>query len=207
MDLDWLKMSVGKKVVWEICDPTREESIFRPMVDYYIDRPMPNGTLPVLPGALPSEFYPLCNLTPTSSPSSNPYHIAASILAQLLPHRINDDNALLFLTFISQMDARFRALLEEKDPRAMLLLVWWYAKTAEHAMWWLKRRSVVEGKAICMFLEERCGDGRVVALLEFPRVALRVVGEQMMKRSGSAESVREEEFRLKESVPLFEVIS
>lgn len=202
MDLDWLKMSVGKKVVWELCDPTREDSAFRPMVDQQEGKPIPNGTMPILPGALPEEFYSLCNLTASSTASSNPYHIAASIIAQLLPHHINDDNTLLFLPFISQLDPQYKRLLEEKDPRAMLLLVWWYAKTAETTLWWLKRRSVVEGKAICIWLEERCGgEPKILALLEFPKMALRVAGEQTkMKGPGSVES---DESHLRGCIPFF----
>ncbi|CAM1509868.1 Fc.00g002030.m01.CDS01 [Cosmosporella sp. VM-42] len=177
-DLDWLKMSDGKKVVWHIADPTRPDSMFHPLVNDHSTRDIPDGFAPISPSALPSSIYSLYNLN-TSSPTGNPYHVAASIIAQLLPREIDDDNIIIFLTFISQLDPRYRRLLEEKDPRAMLLLAWWYSQTVVHRVWWLRQRSLMEGQAIIIYLEKHCQDEpRIIELLDFPRGVFETVKRQ-----------------------------
>jgi hypothetical protein len=151
LDLDWLKMSDGKKVVWNLADPTRQESIFHELL---AERScMPDGTKEIPPDVLPGIFYRVFNLDASSSVSTNPYHTAASLLAQLLPREITDDTVIQFLSFLTQLDPRYRKLLEEKDPRAMVLLALWYTKAAAHSSWWMQRRSLVEGQAICIYLE------------------------------------------------------
>ncbi|KAF7553659.1 hypothetical protein G7046_g7030 [Stylonectria norvegica] len=163
-------MSDGKKVVWEIADPTRVESVFHPLIADMSSRNVPAGYLPVAPGALPEPFYELCGLTSTSSAETNPYHVAASILAQLMPQTIDDDNLLLFLTFLSQLDQNYRTLLTAKDPAALLLLVWWYAKVVVLPTWWMQRRTIMEGKSLCLYLERSFKDQpEVLGLLNYPR--------------------------------------
>ncbi|KAM0448346.1 hypothetical protein ACHAQK_000327 [Fusarium lateritium] len=151
LDLNWLRMNDGKKVVWKLSDPTRDGSIFQALLKERVD--MPDGSLPVPPGVLPGVFYTMFDVGPSSTAQNNPYHIAVSLLAQLLPHKIDDNTVIHFLSFVSQLDPRFRRLLEEKDPGAMVLLAWWYAKAAAHSSWWMQRRSLIEGRAICIYLE------------------------------------------------------
>lgn len=177
MDLDWLKMSDGKKAVWELADPTRMDSVFRPMVDDVFMSQDPDGNLPVPPNALPASFYALYGLA-SSTVATNPYHMAASIIAQLLPFQISDRNVLNFLSFIRQLDTRYRRLLEARDQRAMLLLAWWYAITASHTTWWMNRRSLLEGQAICIYLARECEDERMLKLLEFPRRMFEMIERQ-----------------------------
>lgn len=184
MDLDWLKMSDGKKAVWEIVDPSRTESIYHPLLEA-LKGPglsIPDGSAPIPPFILPPAFYALCNIMPEScsSPETNPYHVAVSIIAQLIPLSLNDDTVLHFLAFISQMDPSFRRLLEAKDPRAMLLLAWWYGKVCIRGSWWLQRRAVVEGQAICIFLERECGsDEDMMSLVEYPKRMFELVRDGM----------------------------
>lgn len=59
-----------------------------------------------------------------------------------------------FLSFPVLMRPQFKALLKEKDARAMLLLAYWYAKVCE-SQWWIKTRAILECTAICRYLE-RC---------------------------------------------------
>ncbi|KAF7547680.1 hypothetical protein G7Z17_g7554 [Cylindrodendrum hubeiense] len=168
-DLDWLKMSDGKRVVWDLADPTRPESIFHPLVADHGKHIAPNGFAPIAPNALPASFYPLFNLA-SSTASTNPYHVAASVLAQLLAREVNDETVIQFLSFLSQLDPRYRLLLEEKDPRALLLLSYWFAQLAGFETWWLSQRALVEGKAVCIYLERECADDPIIMeLLEFPK--------------------------------------
>ncbi|RGP61758.1 sterol regulatory element-binding protein ecm22 [Fusarium sporotrichioides] len=168
LDLDWLKMSDGKKVVWNLADPTRQESIFHGLLAERIS--MPDGSKGIPPDVLPGVFYSVFNLDASSCASTNPYHTAASLLAQLLPREITDNTVIQFLSFLTQLDPRYRKLLEEKDPRAMVLLAWWYTKAATHSSWWMQRRSLVEGQAICMYLERYCTHVEgILELVEFPK--------------------------------------
>ncbi|RGP79253.1 hypothetical protein FLONG3_2689 [Fusarium longipes] len=187
LDLDWLKMSDGKKVVWNLADPTRQESIFHELL---AERScMPDGTKGIPPDVLPDVFYGVFNLDASSSVLTNPYHTAASLLAQLLPREITDDTVIQFLSFLTQLDPQYRKLLEEKDPRAMVLLAWWYTKAAAHSSWWMQRRSLVEGQAICVYLERYCLHVEGIReLVEFPKKAFEIccrTGSTTTEESGS----------------------
>lgn len=174
IDLDWLKMGYGKKVVWDIADPSRPESVFHrtlhdtPMQQHY------DKSAPISPGIFPPPFYSLFNLSsPTSSVDTNPYHGACVILSVLWANKINEDNALLFLTFITHIDPNYRSLIEEKDHRALLLLLTWHCLVVPLGSWWLRRRCVVEAKAICMYLDKYCADDEdIMKLLEMPKEVL-----------------------------------
>ncbi|KAL3956022.1 hypothetical protein ACCO45_008868 [Purpureocillium lilacinum] len=144
-DLDWLKLGHGKTAVWHVADPSRPESVFHRLGESLARDPPPDGHLPVDWDALPPLF----------------------------ARRASDRNVSRFLTFVAQLPAPFRRLLERRDPRALLLLAYWHAKVARRPSWWVRRRSVVEGLAICDYLAgPRCCDAAgpdVVALLEWPR--------------------------------------
>ncbi|KAF4481746.1 Sterol regulatory element binding [Fusarium agapanthi] len=89
LDLDWLRMSDGKKVVWNIADPTRKDSIFHQLLKEWDG--IPDGSRPIPPDALPAMFYDAFDIGPSSAAQNNPYHVAASLLAQLLPRRVDDN--------------------------------------------------------------------------------------------------------------------
>lgn len=184
-DLDWLKMSDGKEVVWAIAQPEREDSVFHLIVR---DREnSPKGTLPIPPSALPPAFYQLFDLH-SSTASSNPYHIATSLLAQLLPLEMNSHTTVYFMSFLVQLDPRYKKLLMDKDPRAMALLAWWYAKVSEHQAWWMQRRAVMEGRAICVYLARyyESIEG-IEEVMEVPRMMLGL--DNAMAEMGKVETV------------------
>ncbi|KAL7815548.1 hypothetical protein V8C26DRAFT_401972 [Trichoderma gracile] len=174
-DLDWLKMGHGKRAVWSITDPSRPDSVFHDILD---KTPMQHNSLatsaPIPRDALPKPFYTVFNLS--SSPEDiaiNPYHRPCSIIAALWNIPIDDDNVLYFLTFITQIDPSYRALVEEKDPRALLLLLYWHTLVMPHDRWWLRRRCDVEARAILIYLERNYADDEdVMELLEVPRARL-----------------------------------
>ena len=177
MDLNWLRMSEGKKEIWKIAQPSRADSVFRPLTTPEdADRPptlaIPT-TAPVSLEVLPSEFIRICALESSMpDPNRNPYYDAAFALAQVL----NTDDylsvVLRFLSFISHIPSGYKRLLECKDPAALLLLGWWYAKVCRYPLWWIWRRAALEGQAICMYLERYHGhDADIQTLLQFPRTA------------------------------------
>lgn len=175
-DLDWLKMGTGKKVVWELTDPTRPDSLFNQKALRLTDDPPPDGRSPIRPHGLPALFFGVFGLGASSTADSNPYHVAASLLSQLLPAKATPHNVHHFLSFMSQMDSRYQALLVEKDPRALVLLLYWMAKMASYPMWWTRGRVLYEGLAIAVFIDRHYANEReLMDLIAYPRAILSAV--------------------------------
>jgi hypothetical protein len=149
-DLDWLRMTGGKKAVYDITNPTRPGSAFNASCDHFIS---PSSHVGDEISNLPPKFVELYSLDEFSTPESNPYHSAATVLAKVMPLECNRKTISQFLSFVGFPDIRFLRLLEQRDPRAMLLLAYWYAKTLSSEQWWIWRRASIEGPALCTFLE------------------------------------------------------
>ncbi|KAL7947065.1 hypothetical protein V8C42DRAFT_300857 [Trichoderma barbatum] len=172
LDLDWLKMGHGKRAVWAIADPTRPESVLHSILGH---TPMqhPFDCSFIRPSSLPPLFHSVFNLSEASSPETNPYHGACAILSALWDDQIDDDNVVLFLSFVTQIDPSYRYLVEEKDHRALLVLLYWYSIVVPNDRWWQRRRSAVESKAILMYLERySSGDEDIMELLQVPKARL-----------------------------------
>lgn len=173
-DLDWLKMSDGKRKVWDITDPLRPTSVFREAIEFensrkneFLNRP----TDPVLDSLFPwvTKIYNLGTPRSADDPE-DPYVQAASIIERLLPIECTHSTVMWFLSFIGHMNPAYRRLLEAKDSAAMLLLSWWYAKLINYDQWWLRRRVLFECQAICIYLDRELSPGdEMRRLLEFPR--------------------------------------
>ncbi|KAK5657497.1 hypothetical protein OQA88_3069 [Cercophora sp. LCS_1] len=162
-DLDWLKLTGGKQAVLNICAPTEAAKTFKGFL-----QPTSRVGPEIL--NLPPLFIELYGLDEHSTPANNPYHAAATVLAQIMPLEIERPNAAKFLSFAGFPDPRYVCLLEARDPLAMLLLAYWYAKVFTADQWWLWRRARLEGPAICRFLErEFKGNPDLLLLLAFPR--------------------------------------
>lgn len=162
-NLEWLRMSVGKKALWDLTDPLRPDSVFHPMAPAYarMHTPLPSSGLENVPAVLRR----LCRIDAASTATSNPYFTAVQALSLLA--RKPPDRVLLFsaLPFLSQINHVFKALLEKKDAVALLLLALWYAE-ASHVVWWIERRAEVEGRAICLYLERyHWDDDTIMGLL------------------------------------------
>ena len=168
LDLNWLKMSQGKKEIWKITQPLRNESVFRPLVmDNMSFIPEPSTLLGL--EVLPPDLNKLCDLDAFSTVDNNPYYAAASALAQILNFDDNFLTIMNFLQFTNSMRQDYRRLLELKDSRALLLLAYWYAKVCQTQHWWLWHRAALEGQAICIYLgRNHQHDADIQNLLQFP---------------------------------------
>jgi hypothetical protein len=77
-----------------------------------------------------SEFIKLYELDTFSTDAENPYRAVATSLAVSLHIDSILPIILGFLSFIGNMRPEYKRLLEKKDPRALLLLAYWYARSA-----------------------------------------------------------------------------
>lgn len=151
-DLDWLRLAEGKMSVWELTNPLRPNSIVSELREEMEHNkllvPVKTATIEEIPKA----FLQLYNITPELTPDNNPYLVTVRKLSLLLPLVCDQSLMLQFLSFIGHFQPRFRQLLDQKDPKALLLMVYWYAKVCTSPHWWLVRRATLEGQAICIFL-------------------------------------------------------
>lgn len=169
-DLNWLSLSQTKRALWNLTNPLRPESLFRDMSDEYVRMYSPRlkgwdgnkyfcdpRQLLVVPeDELLLDLYSLCGLDSSSHShlaDRNPYREAFQFLRGLYSEptetRTSRSHALVF---ISRMQPCFIDLLQARDPVALLLLALWYERAAQ-LIWWVRYRALVEGPAICCYLE------------------------------------------------------
>lgn len=163
LDLNWLSLSEGKKELWRNTRTATGKSVFQTLLPFENTKPTPGLE------ALPSEFINLCGLDATSTPDNNPYHAVASGLAKSLHSDCKLTTFLSFLSFIMNMCPEYKRLLKRKDPRALLLLAYWFAKMCQYPHWWIIQRAALEGQAICIYLQRYHGnDSDIQKLAQFP---------------------------------------
>lgn len=151
-DLEWIKMSENKAAIWEIAQPMRVDSIFHELAGEY-QKGFNHHAKPQ-PGieGIPTDFVKLFELDEMATPENNVYHAAVRSLTKLLPLPCEREAMGPFIAWIAHFRPEFKALLESKDARALLLLAYWYMKVAD-VVWSLDRRSKLECQAICIYLE------------------------------------------------------
>lgn len=171
LDLNWLSLSEGKQALCRVTRPAGGKTVFQTLVPFENTKPKPtSSTVPGLE-ALPAEFAELCGLDVTSTADNNPYHAVASGLARSLNSDCMLTTILDFLSFIMTMPPEYKQLLKRKDPCALLLLAYWFAKMCQYPHWWIIGRATLEGEAICIYLQRYHGmDTGVQKLLQFPRM-------------------------------------
>ncbi|PYH88703.1 hypothetical protein BO71DRAFT_403637 [Aspergillus ellipticus CBS 707.79] len=152
----WLSVNGGKAEVWRSMPSSPTDSIAAVLSPVEVG-PSYTGSLVQLDMSnVPPEFGRLYQLD-TAYPSSadgSPYYTAAIGVARALYHDQSIiDIVLGFVACCSTMDSRFRSLLLARDARALLLLACWYAKIRGLGVWWMARRALLEGEAICFYLE------------------------------------------------------
>lgn len=169
LDLEWLKLCEGKKQIWKIADPMREDSLFHTIVPNFLGEP-PSCYNPSLQ-RLPDELLDLCNLKDPKGSETNPYLSPACFLAEVVDITCNNENLASFISFFGRIKADYKQLLSVKDPAALLLLANWYAKMCQYRQWWIWPRTVLECQAICRYLRLYHGENeRIIKSLSFPEV-------------------------------------
>jgi hypothetical protein len=168
-DLSWVHLSEGKKAIWTIAQPTRPDSVFYQATT---DRFHPGDNSLVATWILEDDFsaVPLHILrffnvstdTERSTVQSNPYHLPLLLLSHLqYLAPATQNNLMVFLNFLAYMTPEFKALLEQKDHRAIVLLAWWFGMLENTKIWWLGRRAKLEGEACRKWLGREGAAGRL----------------------------------------------
>jgi hypothetical protein len=167
-DLDWLRMTDGKKAVWKLADPMRRGSVIREAWTSQQSE-APHSTQEPKLRSCPI-FLELYDLDEDLAGEDNPYCQAVSLLMPLLEIECNHSTIAKFLSFIGHNSAEYRRLLGLKDPQALLLLAYWYGKLCQYDQWWNKPRAVLECRAICVYLERyHSHETRIQMLSHFPK--------------------------------------
>ncbi|KAH7115213.1 hypothetical protein B0J11DRAFT_127104 [Dendryphion nanum] len=168
-DFNWLRLSDGKKAIWRIADPLRPDSAFSSVAGANLDSAQ---MLPVwiqendFRGLDKDEELRLVfGITPNSTIDNNPYHLSLLILARLRLTPPTQDHVITYLLFIGHMGNGFRDLLEVKDPRAVLLMGWFYKLLENSEVWWLRRRAETEGVGVHIWLQTHHSGERGLARL------------------------------------------
>jgi hypothetical protein len=177
-DLEWLRMSEQKSTIWNLTDPLRPDSVFHVLKDdyikgYFVQNSVPKSGI----DGIPEPFVRLCGLDEFSNEENNKYFAACHVLGRVLAMESFQGSVVNFLGFISHMRPGFKRLLEQKEPRALVLLAYWYAKV-RGAVWWLEWRAVMECRATCLYLEKWYGGmSDVMDLLAWPKMKCGLVDE------------------------------
>ena len=168
----WLNMSEGLRVMWNIATPGEPGGLFHILSqkpqNAYLQTKLTRSFLPGIQG-IPEDFVELYEMSESSATENHPYHAAVRSISELLAIECTQDTIVKFMGWTATLTKRFRALLAGRDPRALLLLAYWYAKTSG-TLWWINLRSGSECMAICLYLERECrGQELFLKMLEYPR--------------------------------------
>uniref|UniRef100_A0A093VSV9 DNA-directed RNA polymerase subunit beta n=1 Tax=Talaromyces marneffei PM1 TaxID=1077442 RepID=A0A093VSV9_TALMA len=161
---EWLKMGQGKSMLLSLAQPNRADSIFHGLFSTL-------RTVELSLETVPSSFMKLYELDALLE-KNNPY--ATPLINIFAPLSMESQSSLmsLFYGFNNCMQDAFGRLVVNKDPRALLLMAYWYSKIRT-GQWWLRRRAVIEGRATCTYLERYCAhDSTIQDLLQVPRQVL-----------------------------------
>jgi hypothetical protein len=145
-------MSDGKEEVWKLSQPLKADPVFHALAAVHMNDLLPTPSTKLELKTFPLEFISLYGLDVISTDDNNPYHAAATDLAQVLD--IDHPITTILLSFVSTIRRDYKRLLERKDPRALLLLACWYAKICERQVWWLRQRALLEGQSYLHILGE-----------------------------------------------------
>ena len=118
--------------------------------------------------SLPPKFLEYYGFVEDSMVREDPYFPTVFMLAQSW----NNSSTIIlnFMFFATTMTPRYKFLLAQKDPKALLLLAYWWRKIAETKHWFLFRRASIECQSICLYLERfHKGDQELQSLLGFPK--------------------------------------
>ena len=167
----WLKMCCGKLALWQLVNPERPDSIFHSLfsgkdsITQYIP--------PILSSInrVPASFIELYGLDKASA-DGNPYALPIISIAAILNNESAISTIQLYYALTSCITNEFGSLVLNKDPRALLIMAFWYSKLSM-GEWWLRKRALLEGQAICLYLERYSAQNMAIQKhLKVPKILL-----------------------------------
>ena len=164
---NWLYVQGGLLGILIQCAAHLDQSIWIPVLNDADDYKGTFSNEDPGPEGLPAAFVDLCEIDASSSGKNNPYHLPLRTLAPLLDIQPSAANYYKLVTIVGRISGQYRDLVQQKDPRALLILSYWFGLMCGVDLWWVRTRVRTECVAICMFLEHH-HDPRIVKLLEFP---------------------------------------
>jgi hypothetical protein len=169
----WLRAIQGTKVLREhsALKPDADQSIWAPVCiegRAYEDFTF-NGELDDTDSTAfmrSKALHQLCDVSMDSRNSVNPYQEPLIQLCRLLRCKIGHGTIGMLMVFIGKLPYSFVKLLDEMDPRAMLIIAHWCALMEKVNQWWISQSAEVECARLCGFLEG-LSDSRILDLLPF----------------------------------------
>lgn len=150
--LDWLKVQQGPGIVLAATAIWLSQSaLFSTFKDF--DVPASGSEQNLIDTNFWDDLCSLCEITEASDTKTNPYYAALMSLAPLISLEPSAVNSARFFPFIGSLQPAFVKLLAIKDPRALLILAWWYGLAVRLGQWWLTPRARAECFAIITFLD------------------------------------------------------
>ncbi|EAS30769.3 uncharacterized protein CIMG_06248 [Coccidioides immitis RS] len=99
---------------------------------------------------IPPAFRDLCGIGQTSDSSNNPYYLPLPTLFVLMRLEPSAANLSKLVIFVGQMLTGYRSLIQKKDPRALLILAYWFGLMCSVDQWWIQDRVRSECRAISL---------------------------------------------------------
>ena len=152
VDLGWLKISNAKQKVSALAIPIGSDPLFTTLSSSFGPEIEACESISAQPSILPLGFVNLFGLA--SRNLENPYFSPAIELGRIFGFEDVVHVTLGWIHFVNEVSDAFKDLLYQKDPRALLLLACWFSKLSNMPVWWYRHRAVLEGKAICLYLEK-----------------------------------------------------
>lgn len=172
--MNWLCLQSGLRVIIELAGPYIQSSIWASAFQQTHQEEVQLYEEGVTQGrdGLDPDLADLCGIDESTTELTNPYYKPLKTLAAIFPLEKNMKNASQCATFMGRLENSFLALLRERDPPALLILVQWMGLMCTLSEWqrWVEGRIRGECKAICMYLEHST-DPRIQRLHCFPASA------------------------------------
>ena len=175
-DVDWMKIGRGKAEVFRLTEELRDDPTFKLLVFVQEAESIPSFPENFGFNFLPDDFVRLFGLDHPKLAQNNPYRPAIELLAKIMRPQCQLIEVILSFWSFTHVSPELKALLEDRDPLALLLLAYWYMRATSIKVWWLQRRTILEGQAICIYLERyHRNDPDVQAVLALPKMFFNIL--------------------------------
>ncbi|KAL4922140.1 hypothetical protein BDW62DRAFT_172996 [Aspergillus aurantiobrunneus] len=173
-DLNWLAVQGGLAYILKIAGKYVPGSIWGVPFHYSYRQECKLFKYEIKRGreGLHSGLADLCEIDDETTAESSPYWYQIKLLSPYLELEANEQNAALCATWMGRIDPQFVNLCRERDPRALVILVYWMGLMCSLSQWqqWVEGRLRQECIAVCIYLES-LWDPAIRPFLDFPATA------------------------------------